>query len=366
MLKINFVPLTAVQCIPSRSLLAGLALTGWILSMGSLRAESNVTVPAGCVTFNFPGGTIAAPKLTMFSIPLRGVATDAPWRSAGEITGLTATTLTSTGAGWPAGNLALAATPYFVRIKNGPARGNTFLITANTADTLTLPAGTDLTALGLQTSGANQSKFEIFPADTLSSFFGPGTADGANGTILGAANANDADRIRIHDGVGWRDYYYNTTNNRWQDSTDKSNLVLPPHWGITYSRKAASAVKLAVLGTVPDTDTVVKVPNTGLTYFAMQFPVDMTLLDTGIHLKPGFVPNTGSAALADKVYFWNGSAWGYYTYLSSVSQWRDPFSSTNRNTFNIPAGTPIWFQKAANSSGFQVWNFPMPYNLGSL
>jgi len=318
----------------------------------------------GYVSFNFPAGSVAAPKVSAFSLPLRdSVASGFVGSTSGGITGVTSNTLTSTGAGWTASSLNLAASPYFVRIKNGTnTAGYTFLITGNTTEVLTVSTPVDLTTLGLvTTAGSTQSTFEIFPGDTILSLFGNGTADGSNNTTMGGSSATNADVVRVHDGNGFKEYYFNLANNRWQEGGfNRNTVVIYPHMGITYMRRATTALDVVISGVVPDTNLKAYIKNSGASYVSYPFPVDVTLGNSGIQSMPGWV-KADTATAADNLLIWDGNGWKTYYYHQTNNRWQE--GGFNRTTTVIPAGRPLWIVKKGVASGTTLWDFTIPYAL---
>lgn len=326
--------------------------------------QNATTTPVGAMTFTIAQGSIAAPKISSFCAPLfEELPTNFSGSSISKVSGVSSNTISCVGASWAATALSQAATPYLLRIKTGSAEGYVFQISANTSDTLTvLTDGTDLTTLGIATSGVNQDVIEIHPADTLLSFFGVGTVDGANNTVMGGTSTANADLVTIHNGSGWKTYYYNLSVGHWREGNfTRDTTILLPRMGITYQRRGTSSFNFVLTGRVPDSDLKCKVNNLGVNYFSLGFPQDVILGASGIQDMPGFVKNTGNLAAADKVLVWNGSAWKSYNYNLAASQWKE--GNFNRNTTVIPAGTPVQIVRGSPVTGSQIWTFPLPYSL---
>ena len=106
-------------------------------------ASAQTTVqgePFGYVKINITAGTGTSKKTSLVSIPLLEEAA-ITGKATGRITGVTATTISASGAGWTAGQLSTAATPHLIEITSGTAKGRMLLISttaANTADTVTI------------------------------------------------------------------------------------------------------------------------------------------------------------------------------------------------------------------------------------
>lgn len=327
-------------------------------------AQNATTVPVGVLSFTFPAGALANPRISTFSLPVRETApTGFTGKSVGQVTAVSANTLTSAGAGWGASTLAVSGSPHFIRIKNGAgSAGYTFQITANTADTLTVTSPVDLTTLGLVTTvGANQTIYEIFPGDTLLSLFGTGTPTGAGNSVMGGSSASNSDIVRLHDGIGFREYFFHLGNNRWQEGGFARNtVVINPQMGITYMRRASSSLSLAVPGTVPETNLKALVRNSGASYINFPFPVDVTLGTSGIDSMPGWVKADNSAA-ADNVQVWDGTGWRTYFFHQTNNRWQE--GGFNRTSTVIPAGRALWIIKRGVAAGSSYWNFNVPYAL---
>ena len=346
-----------------KKLLPLLAALPLALSHAAL-AQNATTTPVGAMTYTIPAGSLVAPKLSSVSTPLFSqLPAEFVGTGTGKISGVTSNTITCSGGNWTTGSLAQAATPYLVRIKTGAAVGYVFQVSANTADTLTLLTdGVDLTTLGVVTSGLSQDAFEIHPGDTLLSFFGTGTSDGGNGTVMGGTSAANADLVTIHNGSAWKTYYYNLAKGQWQEGNfNRNNVLLLPRMGITYQRRAVTPMTFTITGVVPDTDMKVRVNNGGASYISLSFPTDVTLGSSGLQNMPGFAKNTGNLATADKIQVWNGSSWKSYNYNAANSQWRE--GNFNRNSVIVPAGTPVQVVKGSAATGSQLWTLTMPYSL---
>ena len=329
--------------------------------MASASAQTAYTVPEGYVTVSIPAGSVGAPSVTTFSLSLRENApSNFVGQASGKITGVTSNTITNSSAAWSAGALSQAATPYFIRIMSGAAKGRTLQITttANTSTTITVNnQGTDLTTLGITTG---TDTYEIFPGDTLNTFFGTST--------LGSTAAASADVVRIHSGTVWNEYYFNTTANQWRLGSvpvNQNNVVLRPDSGITFYRRGTSALQYVVLGRVPSTDLRVVVNNSGITYVGGVFPVNQTLSTANFNSLSGWVNNTGSVTTADKVTIWSGSVFNSYNFNQAANQWRNGSVPVNQNNVVITAGTPVIIERPNVASGTTTLVKPIPYDVNN-
>ena len=173
------------------------------LHMTGVSAQTSVsTVPTGFFTLTIPAGFGTSSSTATLSFPLQGVAT-ATGQMAGAITGLSATQITNSNAGWSPTQLSQAATPYLIQFTSGNSAGRTFLLstsTANTATTVTLDANDSIQTPDLNQIAAVGDTYQIIPADTLLGLFGTGTTNQATTGILGGAGSSaNADKIgRAH------------------------------------------------------------------------------------------------------------------------------------------------------------------------
>jgi uncharacterized protein (TIGR02597 family) len=319
-----------------------------LAASSAFAATSAHSVPVGAMSVTLPDGTVT-PTNTSFALPLY----DPPLAigaGVGRIASLTATTITCTGAGWSAGALATAAFPYAFRIMSGNAAGATFLITANTIDTLT-SAGADFTTLGIVTGGSGDS-FKLIPIDTLMTLFG-------STTLLGGTNATNADLVALSSSSQLT-YYYNTTNSRWERPGVPLNFNdtrIPLDSVITIVRRS-TALTLRFTGRVPDVRFRMAVANSGSTYTHTGFPTDVSLgalsLQTAL---PGWV--TGPAATADILAVGvNG-----IPYYHDGTRWTRATVPLDFNNTNIPAGTPIQIFKRGVAGGTSSLTRNLPYSL---
>lgn len=305
-------------------------------------------------------------KITSFSLPLReNIDQSFQGASAGLISSVASSSLTVTNAGWNPGALSQEATPYFVRIKSGNGIGRTFQIstsTPNTAQTITvLNEGTDLTGII-----APNDKFEIFPADTLLSFFGAGNATG-NGAVL-SGTAATGDLVRIMEGASWSEYHFNASANQWRRGSvpvNMNNVVLRPDRGIFYVRRAQSPLEFVLTGVVPDTKLQMVYNNLGATFLDSGFPVDRTLAQLAYNTLPGWVSKNAGNTIsdADKIQVFDGTAWNQYHFDATLNQWRRGSVPVDMSSTVVPAGRPILVEKRSGSPGTAVMTRNLPYSL---
>lgn len=328
------------------------------------------SVPVGVINMTIAGGSVGTPKLTSFCMPLKSpVVAGLVGQPTGTVTGVTATSISNSAAGWTNGALSQADAPCFLRIISGQGAGYVFQVSTSTANTPTtatlITAGIDLTSLGI---AAGTDRYELVPGDTLKSLFGTG-GDGANGAVLGGLTQANSDVVRVSSGGAWSDYYFHTGFNQWRQGSlpvSRDNIVIYPNAGITYTRKAASNIILPIFGGVPDVGAKTLVGSAGPSYIANNFPVDRAIGSFGFENIPGFVkanPPAIPITSADTVSVWSGVAWNTYHYNAALSQWREGSLPVNRSSIVVPAGRPIWIQKKTGSSGSVVFSESVPYTL---
>lgn len=333
------------------------------ISLSWAHAQETPTPPVGYVTLHVAAGNGVSKTITAISVPLYGYAEGAG-ELKGEITGVSANSLSNSSAGWTPGELSQPATPFVIKLTSGAATGRTFLIstaTPNTATTVTIDAKDvaqgALTSFGIVAG----DRYEIFPCDTLSSLFGTPETTG----IQGGTSVNNADSLMIAVNGVYENYYYNTSLNRWAKAIlgnpDASHTPLRPDSGILYSRRAAASLELILSGRVSTTPRSVAVKDKGVTILSQNWPVDTTLLASGIQNIPTWT-SAPTAAAADKVQIVrNGTP---YTYWFNGTSWRKLLlGSPLADQEVIPAGSAVLIDKNGATSGYRTLNQTMPYSV---
>ncbi|MBP6506419.1 MAG: hypothetical protein KA257_02540 [Opitutaceae bacterium] len=321
----------------------------------TLRAAVKYSDPVGGNIITLRGAVNGVPKVNTFSIAVRlPVGSSLTGKAHGALSGVTATTLSDSSAGWSSGALSQAATPYFVKMRSGAAAGTWWQIstsTANTASTVTvLNRGLSPTAAGISIGDA----YELVPGDTLATFFG-GIA-----SSIGGVDSAHADAVRLHDGTIWREYYFNTSSGimQWREGSvpfNRNNIIIRPDSGVVYYRRATGDITLGIVGTVATANERVTVRSAlGITVVGSAFPITRTLGSLNIQDMPGFVKNSGTLAAADKVTLFDGTIWKNFNYNISASQWREGTAPFNRNNFVIPYGAPVIIERGTDSTGDPV------------
>ncbi|HWL52861.1 MAG TPA: hypothetical protein VNQ90_10520 [Chthoniobacteraceae bacterium] len=333
------------------------------MSLSLANAQETPTPPVGYVTLHVAAGNGVSKTITALSAPLYGYAEGAG-QLTGQITGVSANSLSNSSAGWTPGELSQPATPFVIKLTSGAATGRTFLIsttTANTATTVTLDAKDvaqgALTSLGIAVGDG----YEIFPCDTLSSLFGTPETTG----VEGGTSATNADSLMIAVNGVYETYYYNTNLNRWakamMGNPDATYVPLRPDSGILYSRRAASILELTLSGRVPMTGRTVEVKDHGVTLLSQNWPVDITLLASGIQNIPTWT-SAPSAAAADQVQIIKKGA--PHTYWFNGTSWRkQQMGFPLADGEIIPAGSAVIIDKKGGTTEYRTLHQSTPYDL---
>ena len=333
-----------------------------------VQAQTATTDPVGFVTVSAAAGNGTDRTTSVISFPLVSPET-ITGQVNGLITGVTANSISNSSAGWSAGALSVAATPYVIRITSGAAKGYTFLIstsTANTATTFTIDseeAGqVDLSTLGIVT-GASGDSYAIYGCDTLSSALGTPATSGIQGGTSSAGTG--ADIVQLFVAGSWRQYYYNTTSASWRrigPNTISDNVPIRPDGAVIYSRLPASALNLTVLGTVPTSNRKALVNNSGVSFLSNSWPVNLTLGTSAIQSIPGWVSSaTYNATTTDIVQMMVNGAWLKYYYTGT--NWKRVGPNTLSDSVSILTGSALIIQKAGSSIGASALAQTLPYSL---
>lgn len=219
------------------SILLAVAATGL-----SQAAETAYTTPVGYVSLG--DTTTGQPAVKANTDVAISVPLNRPTEYAGAVTSATANSITITGAGWTANQWNPgAATPYLVTVKSGTENGFIGLITANTADTLTVTPVTG----GSLASVAAGSKIQINKAWTIASVFPTGTVPNQTRLLVYAGTTNG---INLSPSTT---YTYNSTNTNWAAGpTVANNVILYPGESFVVRTPAGATIASLVLaGEVP-------------------------------------------------------------------------------------------------------------------
>jgi hypothetical protein len=351
--------------------LTGLLVLGAVGVSPTLAQTSDApTEPTGFARISIAAGSGTTKRTSLVSIPLLEDVT-ITGKSTGRITGVTANTITVSGAGWAAGALSTPAAPYLLEITSGAARGRMLLIstaTPNTTDTVTIDAGEatrsgDLQNLGIATGTESGDTYRIRAVDTLGSFFGtPETTQ-----IQGGTSPATADTVTLAVNGSATTYFYHTGVNppRWSrvglGSPDASNVPIPPYAGVQYARLAAAPLELVTMGRMPSGARQVAVKNSGITLLSSYWPVQQTLGELGLHNLPGWA-SAASAGEADTVVLSAGGS--ATTYFHDGSNWRRVgLGSAVANDTVVPVGASVLINKKGNATGFATYQHTAPYRL---
>jgi uncharacterized protein (TIGR02597 family) len=298
-------------------------------------AQSVSSTPVGYVTQTISAGTGSGRVFTPISLPLYTPSSVA--NATGAISSVTSTSVTVSGASF--GNLSDTSSPYSLRVTSGSIAGANLYISANTADTLTFDF--DLSSVSSTTGISVGDTYEIVEIDTLSSLFG-GPSDGV---IFAAANQADADIVYILSGGAWLAHYHN--GNNWVRKSGRStinsdDLPLTSDTAILFSRLSTSSTSYVLTGTVPSTDSTLKLNANGFTFLSNNTPADITLGNLALHNASGFEVG----ATGDSIYLYTGGSWLKYNYDGTNWIRKSGRSTLISNDVVIPAGSGFLFGKA--------------------
>jgi hypothetical protein len=386
------------------------AIIGGVFVMKPAVAQTGTTytIPEGAISYSFPAG-----KTTYFSLPLTDdpVYTDTVTLITSSSTHPDTITVANSNAFSNTGSVQTSLTqpsssiPYFVKFLTGNQAGRILLITAYTANSLTLDL-TDHTGSSpeplngnsdSQTAGAPAfnvvagDQFEVLPGQTLSSVFGNNTT---NDPLLVTGNAllKNADPIAVpttSTGVQ-SGYYFNTSaggNGHWQQIvaagttgtfTSFNGVVLPvddtplyPYGPLFVTvRPANPSITLSLMGRVSQVPILAKVTHAS-TYSSTMTPADLTL---------GSLGNTGTVSLlgsnwSENALIKNADTLGVYTapgnpaaysafYQTPTGTWVNAVTGASASSFTIPAGSCITLTQRSFVTGAATYvQFPMTYSV---
>lgn len=303
------------------------------------QAQSVSSTPVGYVTQTINAGTGTGRVFTPIALPLYSPSSVA--NATGDIGSVSSTGFTVNGANFP--TLSDAATPYAVRITSGTLAGVNFHISANTADSITVDFSLSSAS---STSGlAADDTYEIIDVDTLNSLLG-GPADGV---IFSAATQADADVVYVFSGGAWLSYFHN--GNNWVRKSGRSTIIsddlpLTSDRAILFSRISADTTNYVLTGTVPSTNSTLKLNGSGLSYLANNTPADITLANLGLETATGFE----NGATGDSIYLYTNGSWLKYNFDGTNWIRKSGRSTIISNDILIPSGTGFVFSKNGSVS----------------
>jgi hypothetical protein len=328
------------------------------------------TVPEGMVSFNLPATGSSSPTVYI-SLPL---ISDPSY--SGAVSAVTANTISvSDSPGpWTAGSLSTLAAPYFVKFLSGQEMGRVIEVspnTANTTNTLTLDTTDNTTqTTSLTTSGFSVQvgdTFEVFPGETLISFFG-------TNTLVGGSSAFSGDSVGIYSTAQskFQTYFYNTTTHYWElngNTANANNTVLYPYSSLSIARQSGeAAISFALMGRVAEVPVITKNPgNNAIVGTSTGYAIDMTLSQLAFHLGANWQTGTSSFN-ADTISIYDATSSRYAVYYQkSDLTWRKSGDTTDdQSNLPLPAGTGISIQQINPESGASAFlqsQTTLPYSL---
>lgn len=292
---------------------------------------------------------------------------DAAW--VGTIANATATTLTAAGTpNWTVSAFVPGASTYYVRLLSGALRGQYFIVTGSTTDTLTVDnAGMNLTTV------APGDAFEVVPFWTLGTLF-PASQAGSAFIASSSALARqtevltyDANQVGINRASSGTYYFLNGAWRKVGSSASTSfdsTLIFPDSYVVQRNKSAATSlvqtgrVQPAYLGSVIEATTSVQNDN----FVSIAFPIDVTLDQAGL-VGTVFAASSSPLAVSDQLLWYDPAATGInlasaatYYYYNGAWRKRGSSASLNFGSTVLKAGSGFIIRKAANGSSGS-WNF---------
>jgi uncharacterized protein (TIGR02597 family) len=311
-----------------------------------VNAQSVTSNPVGFNTVTVNINTTRALSLPFNKPPDFGSAVSA----------VTSSTIQTTNAGWGANAFAPfvgnPGNPHVVRMTTGAAIGKQFRILSNTADTLTVVSGTDLTGV------AAGDQYQIFATETLQSLFG---ANGQNNgqAVNTSGDSSVADNILLRTGSSWNTYFNDGTQWLKQGTGSPSNTVaIPPEQGFVFVHRGGTAYSFTSLGAVPITNLKTDFAANSTSSFGNRFPLDTTLAGLGLDQLAGWNKNS-DPTLADNVLIRIGSTWS--TFYHDGTQWLKQGTGSPSNAQAIATGTSVVVVRRGGS--LVTLDQPLPYSL---
>lgn len=311
-------------------------------------AQTATTTPVGFVKFTVPAATSAsAPSVSYIGFPMINESV-----SSALLTAVGTTTLSVAGSPWSVSpSPEFLAGPFLVRVVSGTGAGHCFLITGQTANTLTVnPRGAgDLTAIV-----AVGDRIEVTPADTIGTLFGTPTF------LQGGTSASNGDNVQIRTAGGWDTYFYSTSASQWQKGfTPANSTVVFPDQAIVIVRRATTPVDLISVGQVPVSKQQSLIAGPGVTALVNRFPVPTTLVNLGLQNLPNWKKGS-SASNSDTVQLRTAGGWTTYFFSSSTGKWQNGFTDASNTVVDVSTGILIARQSAASGSAALLSN-SLPY-----
>jgi hypothetical protein len=305
---------------------------------------------AGFIAFDVPGTTDPAkPQLS-----LKSIGFVRPIEFEGTTEAVRGRVLIDTEATWRDGEFGAAdGTPagatHYIEIVTGPRSGVMVDIVKTNAVSKELKLG--------QTLPANTGKkvgYRIRKHWTLGSLFGS-----ANDLGLLPGTEDTADKVAIYYGRGHDTFYY---NNGWRrtgsNPADQSGYRIYPDDGIAITRTGTNSAITFIKGMLKTGRANVAVMR-GTNLLGNVYPVAMTLGSSGLYTgDPGTGLRPGTAATADQVLIFNGTAYDAFYYQRDArlgTGWRkttDP--RTDAAATEIAAGSAIGITRRAAPFNWRI------------
>jgi uncharacterized protein (TIGR02597 family) len=306
-------------------------------SLSSAQTTTVTTVPVGVMQIPIAAG----PATTAVGFPLNS---DSIY--TGKILSVSSSTLSFSGTPFVGENLASSASPFYIRIKTRNQQGRALKVAANTDNTLTLDLTDDTpNSVALDISGSavtTNDIIEVFPADTLASFFGTG-----NGLQLNPGTSGfNADTVSFWNGVKYESYFFNSNLGYWAKAGytgNFNNKAMIPNEGVLIKRKTgAPATTITVTGNVPMHRVLIRhAGNSGSKLIISPFPVDLPMSSMLFNALNPLLTGT-SLFNADTVSTWNGVKWTAFYKNSTSGKWlQNGDTNTDFATQTIPSGVPV-------------------------
>ena len=339
------------------------SLTAILVSLGltaSLSAQTVATDPVGFTTLTVNAKPASIRGFTLLSLNLTRLPVFQSVVPTVSTNGSNQTVLTFPASTFTAGafNAAANGGSHYIELLNGANSGRISDIVSNTDSTITL--ADNITS----SLTAGSSTIKIRPNWTFGTVFGANNSAG----LLGGVSASAADVVSLTNpstGVA-TNYFYSTTNNRWQTGlTDATNHVIPADVGLRIERKLTSPVSFQIVGAVKLGTTGIFIQGgsaKNLNYVANPYPLpSVTLANSNLYTGN---PATGlaggvSASAADNLSIYD-SATGVYTnyfYSTTNNRWQKGLADASNDV--IPDGAAVLITRKNNGSSF-IWYVPQP------
>jgi hypothetical protein len=345
--------------------------TRWIivLSLALILPSQSQTVTSE--TFGFTklavtAGTGNAKRTSLLAIPLLAT-TNIAGASHGRVTGVGATTITSSSAQWAPGELSQPEKPHLIEITSGPAQGRMLLIstvTPNTSDTLTVASDElirngPVTEMGLTTGDT----FRIRPVDTLLSFFGTPEET----LIQGGSSPITADTITLVNNGSSASYFFNTesTPPQWTrislGSNPSNHVPIPPYAGVQYARLFSTPLEFLVQGSVPSGSRKVALKDSGPTLLSTYWQAEQSLTSLGLQNSDTWLAGPNSRTADNVTTTTNGSVSSYF--FDGTNWRRVALGNPLADNVILPPNSGLLINKKGVGNNYSIYQHNSPYQL---